>query len=187
MKYFDGDSSQLDPQHDTRKGQIAGSIGPSLLQHYVTTIDYHASSITLTEPDAFRPSRDARRLPLTFDSYGLPVVQCTVDGFTASFELDVRAPTSMLFRPFLSRTGLDRSYAATPIVRESSFSVAHSVRAVRIGGFELQSMAFWFSTATSGKFANASLAGLLGNNVLSHFQLTLNIPDRSAYLVPNIR
>jgi hypothetical protein len=182
MKYLDGDPGELDPHHDTRHGVIAGSIGPSLLQHYVTTIDYQASSMILSELDGFRPPSDAQRLPLTFDSYGLPVVPGVVDGITTSFELDLRAPTSMLFRPFLARTGLDRLYAATPIVKESNASIAHAIRVVQLGGFELHDVAFWFSTATSGKFANDSLAGLLGNNVLSHFLVTLDVPHRCAYL-----
>jgi ketosteroid isomerase-like protein len=186
MQVFEGDPSELDPRHDQRDGVIAGSLGPALLQHYVTTIDYRASLLTLSDPNAFRPSPSARRLSLSYDSYALPIVQATVDGITASFELDVRAPTSMLFRPFLDRTGLGRSYAGTPIVQTSTLSVAHAVRSVRISGFELRDTAFWFSTATSGKFGNASIAGLLGNNVLSHFLLTLDISHSGAYLAPRV-
>lgn len=165
MQYFDGNPNALAPKHDVATGQIAGSIGPALLQRYVATIDYGASTLTLVPVEAFSPARDARRLPLTFDTYGLPVVQAAVNGIAGAFELDVRAPHSMLFSPFLERTKLPQQ----PMN-------------VRVGGYEVRDAAFMFSSATSGKFADPALAGLLGNNVLSQFVVTLDLPHHNAYL-----
>ncbi|HEY6326889.1 MAG TPA: hypothetical protein VIW73_10310 [Candidatus Cybelea sp.] len=182
MGYVGGDPNQLDPQHDTRTGTIAGSVGPAFLRRYAVRINYHDSTLALLPITAFRPASDAVRLPIAFDSYGLPVVHATIDGISAPFELDVRAPTSMLFRPFLERTALSQFYAAAPIVRRSSTLVAHAVRKVDVAGFQLRDVPFWFSTATDGKFANPAVAGLLGNNVLSHFVLTLDFSHRAAYV-----
>jgi len=43
------------------------------------------------------------------------------------FEVDVRAPTSMLFQPFLARTGMGKQYASAPVVQRSTMSVAHAI------------------------------------------------------------
>ena len=165
MQYFDGDPNALAPKHDARAGTIAGSIGPALLQRYVATIDYRASTLTLVPVETFSPPRDARPLPLSFDTYGLPVVHAEVDGVAAALELDVRAPRSMLFSPFLERTKLP-----------------HDSMNVRIVGYDVPNVAFLFSSATSGKFADSAVAGLLGNNVLSQFVVTLDLPHHRAFL-----
>ena len=183
MEYLDGDPNQLDPRHDVRRGVISGSIGPALLARYVATVDYRASTLTLTPASEFRPPPGAQRLPMTVDSNGMPVVPAAIDGFSVPVEVDVRAPTSMLFAPFLERTHLDQSYAQAPVVKRSASMTAHAVGSVRIGSFELHDIPFWFSTATTGKFADAKEGGLLGNDVLSQFVVTLDLAHRYVYLV----
>ena len=167
MQYIDGDPNQLDPQHDSHAGIIAGSIGPSLLREYVACVDYRNSTLTLTPATVFRAPPAARALPLTFDSYQMPVAQAEVDGVAAPLEIDVRAGTSMLFSPFVARTKLDRT------------RVVHTVK---IAGYTLQDVRITSSMATSGKFASSEVAGLLGNNLLSRFALTLDFQHRNAYL-----
>jgi hypothetical protein len=145
--------------------ETAGSIGPSLLKRYALTIDYAASTLTLIPLGSFTPPRNASRLPLSFDEYGMPVVDAVVDERPARFELDVRAPSSMLFAPFLKRSG-----------------IAHKVNTVSIAGHNLYAVRFWFATDTSGKFASTTTAGLLGNNVWSNFVLTLDYGHAAAYI-----
>lgn len=184
MAYLDGDPAVIDPRHDPSQGIIAGSIGPALLRQYVTRIDYRHSTLTLIQAAAFRASPAARRLLMHIDSNGVPAISAAVDGLRGTFELDVRAPTSMLFAPFLDRTGLRRAYAGAPVARRSATLIAHPVRSVQVSGVTFTGIPFWFSTSTSGKFASRDVAGLLGNNVLSHFEVTLDLPHQSAYLTP---
>jgi hypothetical protein len=182
MSYLDGDPQQIAPSHDPAGGTIAGSIGLQMLRNYVITIDYQASTLTLTPPARFRAPRGARRFPLSFDAFGQPAIEASVDGRRGLFELDVRAGTSMLFSPFLDRTGLRRTYAETPVVRQSGTLAAHAVRSVQVGSVALADTPFWFSTESAGKFANPDAAGLLANNVLSHFRVTFDVPHRAVYL-----
>lgn len=182
MAYMDGDPQQLDPSHDPSAGTIAGSIGLQMLRNYVATIDYQNSTLTLTPPAQFHPPQAARRFVLSFDDFGQPAIQAAVDGVSGLFELDVRAGTSMLFSPFLERTGLRGSYSGTPVVRQSGRLAAHAVRRVRVGDLTLSDTPFWFSTASAGKFANPHAAGLLANNVLSHFLVTFDVPHKAVYL-----
>jgi hypothetical protein len=174
MEYFDGDPAQLFPRHDRSLGAIAGSIGPSLLQHYVARLDYRASTLTLIPPAQFQPPRGAQPLTIGTDSSGMPAVAAAIDGKPALFELDLRAPRSMLFAPYLQRTGLRCSH-------ENSRG-PYAVPTLKISGTEVQGAAFRCSTASSGKFAASDVAGLLGNNILSHFVVTLDLPHRRAYL-----
>lgn len=153
-----------------------------MLRHYITRIDYRASTLTLLPPSQFRPPAEAKQLALSFDASGVPAVAAAVDGKRALFELDVRAPTSMLFSPFLARTGLHRTYARTPVVKQSRTMYSHPVHTVTMSGFGLHDVPFWFSTGKAGKFASSDVAGLLGNNVLSHFVVTIDLPHRRVYL-----
>lgn len=182
LEYFDGDPAQLFPQHNVALGGIGGSIGPALLRRYVVQIDYRASTLTLTPAARFHAPAGAKALALEYDSSGMPAITAAVDGRLVLLELDIRAPTSMLFSPFLQSSGLRSSYAETPVVKQSGTLVAHAVRSLHVGGAELHDVTFWFSTASSGKFAASDVAGLLGNNVLAHFVVTLDVPHRRAYL-----
>lgn len=185
LEYFDGNPAELFPRHDVSLGSIAGSIGPALLQRYVVQIDYRASTLTLIPPARFQPPAGVKALALQYDSSGMPAIAAAIDGTPVLVELDVRAPTSMLFTPFLERSGLRHAYAGTPVVKQSGILIAHAVGRVQVSGAELHDMAFWFSTASSGKFAAADVAGLLGNNVLSHFVVTMDTSRRRVYLVPS--
>lgn len=182
MEAVPGEPSLLVPSHDRRRGAIAGSIGPALLKHYALGLDYAASTMTLTPLETFAPPAHAERLPFTLDEYGMPVVEARIDGITARFELDVRAPTSMLFAPFLQRSGLGLAYANAPVVKHSESGVAHAIDAISVGGHRLHAVTAWFSQDSTGKFASASVAGLLGNNVWSNFVVTLDYRDRAAYI-----
>ena len=182
MQLFSGRPEALAPRHDSAKGTLAGSIGPELLRNYVTRIDYKASTLTLTAAERYDAPPGAMRVPLRFDSFGLPVVSATVDGVAGVFEIDVRAPTSMLFRPFLERNGIAARYGSAPVVRQNGALLAHAIHSVRVAGASLNAVPFWFSTDRTGKFSSAEVAGLLGNNVLSHFEVTFDYPHRSVYL-----
>jgi ketosteroid isomerase-like protein len=172
MEYLDGDPNQIDPKHDPSLGIIAGSIGPQLLRRYVVQIDYRSSTLTLIPPAQFHAPPDAPPLALRFDSNGVPAVQGAVDGIGGELELDVRAPRSMLFTPFLDRTGMRRKYSGK----------SPAVRSVQIGSVDLHDVPMRFSTDSTGKFASSDVAGLLGNNILSRCVVTFDLPHRSAYL-----
>jgi ketosteroid isomerase-like protein len=182
MEYFEGDGNALFPRHDPATGALAGSIGPALLQHYVAQIDYKSSALTLISPQHFHPPAGSKAFPLRYDAFGLPLLPAVVDGIRGDFELDVRARTSMLFTRFLDQTGLRSKYAHTPVAKQSASLIAHAVRNTQVSGISIPGAPFWFATDTSGKFAGGAVAGLLGNNVLSHFIVTIDEPQKKVYL-----
>lgn len=162
---FPGDPQQLDPQHDQANGTIAGSIGPGLLRYYIVRIDYAKAEIVLVPFDAPDPARDAQSFPLRIDGFGMPTIAASVDGAHGQFEIDVRAPFSLLFTPF---------------VRKHQFrGVGHTVT---LGRYTVHDSAMRLSQASAGKFASAEVAGLIGNDVLSGFVVTFDYHRQTLYL-----
>jgi hypothetical protein len=47
-----------------------------------------------------------------------------------------------------------------------------------VGGRTFRNLPMWFSTGNEGKFASKTAAGLLGNDLLSHFTVTFDYRDR---------
>jgi hypothetical protein len=153
-----GDPEQLDPKHDPSSGTIAGSIGPALLQRYAVRIDYANAAITLIPFRTVASPLDPHALAMRVDAYEMPTVAAAVDGIAGRFEIDVRAPHSMLFTPF---------------VREHAFREEEAHR-IGLGRYVVRDSTVRLSRASQGKFASAGVAGLIGNDVLSKFIVTLD-------------
>ena len=170
-----GDPMQLDPKHDERLGQIAGTIGSELLNRLVVRIDYRHHEMTLLNPSDFQPPK-TDGLSLRIDPYGVPSIPAAVNGVRGPFELDVRAPSSMLFTPFAQSLGFRVSQMEK-----------RRVSSVRIAGWEQTNVPVWISNATSGKFAAHTPLGLLGNDVLDAYVVTFDYHRGMAYLEPDAR
>lgn len=77
----------------------------------------------------------------------------------------------MLFTPFAKRLGF--------VVQRRE---KRALKSMRIGPYERRNVLAWISNATAGKFASPTEAGLIGNDVLSHYTVTLDFPHGMAYL-----
>jgi hypothetical protein len=182
LPVLSGDPQQVDPAHDVSLGAIAGSIGPALLQDYAVRIDYRNATIAFIPLDDFAAPQSATSLRLTFDRFMMPTVPASADGFPGRFELDVRAPTSMLFTPFVERNRFDTRYAAHPVLKRSATGTQYALSTVSIGPFTVHEARAWLSTASQGKFASSAVDGLIGNDILEHFVVTLDYRARMVYL-----
>jgi len=169
---LEGDPSELDPAHDRSLGEIAGTIGPELMHRYVLRIDYARQEMTLIDPTRFEPPA-VKGLPLSVDAFGVPAVPAAVNGVPGTFELDVRAPTSMLFTPFARSLGLS--------VPQTS---KRRVDSIAIAGYRQSGTLVWISNASDGKFAAADPLGLLGNDVLSAYVITIDYSRAMVYVSP---
>jgi hypothetical protein len=185
LPVFTGDAQELVPHHDGRLGEVAGNLGPGIVERYVVRLDYARKRMTLTPFSQFRPAPHAVSLKFRLDSYRLPVVGARVDGIPGEFEVDVRARAGMLFAPFVRRGDFTRRYAGARPVRSSAARNEYRVSQLAIGPFVLHESLMWFSADTKGKFATGEVAGLLGNNALSKFILTLNYRTSRVYLQPS--
>jgi len=172
LHVLEGDPSQLDPAHDQSLGQIAGTIGAELMHRFVLRIDYARRELTLMDPSNFN-APDAKRLPLSVDSFGVPTIPATVNDVPGTFELDVRAPSSMLFTPFARSLGFRVPQTAK-----------RRVDSIVIGGYRQKDVAVWISSADGGKFAAREPLGLLGNDVLAAYVITIDYSRATVYVSP---
>jgi hypothetical protein len=176
-----GDPQQLVPRHDASLGVIGGSVGPGFLRRYAVRVDYSRSTIAFVALDHFVAPRDAVVLPITLDHEGLPAVHGSADSVSGSFELDLRAPTSMLFTQFIQKYGFSARYAGKPVVKQSGVGSQYSLETLGIGPLAVRNVPTWFSKATEGKFFGGDTDGLIGNDALDHFVVTLDYHSMKAY------
>lgn len=177
-----GDPQLLVPNHDPELGTIAGSLGPALLHRYVIRIDYKRAQIAFVPFKDFSPPPKAAAFPMFIDAFGVPAIRAAAEGYSGSFEIDVRAPVSMLFTPFVKRDGFEGRYAQRPVLKTSQFGNQYALSNFSIGAFTVRDSPTWFSKAAQGKFASDKLAGLLGNAVLSNFTVTFDYATQTIYL-----
>ena len=182
LQVFSGDPNQLVPNHDARLGAIAGSLGPGLLAKYAIRVDYPHSMMELVPLSDFVAPVRATAFTLTVDDEGVPAITATADGVSGTFELDLRAPTSVLFTQFVQQNGFAATYQGKPVIKTGGLGSQYALGTFALGPFAVRDVPTWFSTATQGKFAGGKVAGLIGNNALARFIVTLDYRAKKAYL-----
>jgi hypothetical protein len=166
LPVYGGKPTDLFPERDPSKAQIAGSLGPELLDRFAVRLDYATQTMTLAPPRSFHCPKngDARHFWLQEDD-DIPLIPAIIDGHAGRVQYDVRAPSSLIvFRPFLETTALSRRYHAG----------VGTVDTLVLGGIALHAVPTRFLAARAGKFASRTEAGLVGYRLLSQFITTLD-------------
>jgi predicted aspartyl protease len=157
----------------------AGILGFDFLSRFVTRIAYADRTVTFWDPDTFatryRAFGSTVEAPLVMNLFSLPA---TVDqGCSGTILLDTGAAHSLLGRAFAERCGaLERTgvtSAATGIAGEER---SRTVRldSLRVAGFTVVRPTVGLQIESGGGFLAGPYAGLLGNDVLERFALTLD-------------
>ena len=185
LRVFDGDGAYLAPKHDPAAGPIAGTLGPELLARYAMRLDYTHATLSFTPLAAFQYRGDGKALPVVFHDV-MPLITASADGVSGLFAYDVRAPGKlMLFHPFLEHNGFLTRYGVHPDAAHPSISgVLHTLV---LAGTTLQDQPANFAGYTTGKFAAADEAGVLGYDVLSQFVTTVDYRRKLIYFEPVTR
>ena len=182
LQVFDGDGAYLDPKHDPTAGAISGTLGPELLQRYAMRLDYAHATLGLTPLATFRYQGKGKALPIVFHDV-MPLISVSADGVSGLFAYDVRAPGKlMLFHPFLEHNGFLARYGVQPDAAHPA--IAGVLHRLGLAGFTLQDQPANFVGYTTGKFAAADEAGILGHDVLSQFVTTADYRDKLIYFEP---
>jgi hypothetical protein len=182
LQAIDGDGSSLYPKHDPAGPPIAGALGPEILKRYALRVDYAHATLTLIPLDSFKYAGGGKALHVTFHDV-IPLITAAADGASGLFAYDLRAPGKiMLFHPFLAQNGLLARYGVAP---DADHPVAPgSLHALQLAGTTLTEQPVNFVGFTSGKFAAADEAGILGYDVLSQFVTTVDYRDGVIYFEP---
>jgi len=182
LQMIDGDGSALDPKHDPAGPPIAGALGPEILKRFALRVDYAHTTLTLTPLESFKYRGSGKPLPVVFHDV-IPLVTAAADSVSGLFAYDLRAPgTIMLFHPFLEQHGFLARYGVAPDAEHPR--VPGTLHALQLAGITLTEQPVNFAGFTSGKFASATEAGVLGYDVLSQFVTTVDYRDGVIYFEP---
>jgi hypothetical protein len=170
---------------------VDGVIGWEVLARFVTTFNYTANEVVLTLPDRAAPPANAHVIPFVF--YGTqPQIDCAIDGIPSECTIDTGARDSLtIFGPYL---------AAHPEVRPAKLSAVGvngfgfggpalgrlgRLRAIQIGGFQLNDVIADYTSQTQGALAAPFIAANVGGNLLRRFDITFDYDKQTMALVPN--
>ena len=155
--------------------EVQGILGYDFLSRFVSRIDYERSILTLYEPDSAAGTAplDAPLIHNVFSVEGM------VDGlYGGTFLIDTGAGNSMLQKGFSEKNGLfaNRSKVEISIMGAGGEESAYLARfdSFEIGGITIEKPLFALSTAERGIGAFPGISGIIGNDILQRFTVTLD-------------
>jgi hypothetical protein len=173
--------------------KLDGVIGYEILQKYVTAIDFEHQTLTFITPDTYhRPSTYSSLLTFRFQGEK-PVVSGTIEGQPAELLLDTGDRSALtLYKRFAAKTKIDSKFSEKKEVI-SGYGVGGPIPA-KIGNVRVLSLGNDISianawtrlpTTKTGIFAESSLSGSVGNEVLRRFNLIFNYPKKEVIVTKN--
>ncbi len=188
------DLSHLEPPAGHR---IDGVLGNDVLRECAVRIDYAAGEITFYRPDAYTPPPQVATLPLAgkmFTNTVFVPVTLTLPGKAAEqlrFAIDSGATYSSLNSPYVDSSGAIQAVGKT--INRQGFGASNTridfpvgrVSGLALGPYLMVGPVLGLYRGKDGVFASADFQGVLGNDVLKRFTLTLDYPDKKLVLEPN--
>lgn len=165
-----------------------GFLGAEFFKHFVVSVDFQHSLITLTRPNAFRYQGAGFSLPLKFYKDLTPQVKAEVDDIAGWFKLDTGYNGSLaLFGDFIERHNLLAKYApekSSPggqtLTGEVGDSPVAQVRSFKLGDLMLDDVQTSFFLKKEG--TNSAFSGAIGTALLNRFNVILDYKGRRMIL-----
>ena len=165
----------------------AGLLGAPILTKYVVQFDFAKSVMRLIEPASYRPPERSVTLPLELPE-NLPIVHVTLDAgggaLDARLMLDTGASHFVdLNRPFVDEHRLlDQMPDAAAANRQAGIGtpapfLIGKARVV-FGGLAFEAARVGLSRATSGSSSRNDKDGIVGNDLLRNFIVTIDYAKR---------
>ena len=169
-----------------------GVLGVELFRRLVVRIDYAGAALELTDPAVFEASAGAQSLPLTFFGH-FPGIDGDLDGAKGQFWLDTGSRGGLFVAdPFAQANGLAGRYPASGVTT-IGWGVGGGAegRLARGGRLTLGAIAIdgpvlrLPSGDGGGVMAMRDVAGNVGGEILSRFDVTFDYGRQRVLLVPN--
>jgi predicted aspartyl protease len=176
---------------------VDGIIGGEFIRQFVLELDYDARLIKLHDRDRFTYIGHGSSLPLDFNSNGHPVLRATVTpvggkAVERQFLIDTGSGLALaLHSPFVRELNLPgpevKTIRAIGLAGAGGRSVGRigRVAALQIGSYTIENPFALFSEDTAGAFADKSLAGNIGAQILTRFRLFFDYGRRRIILEPS--
>ncbi|HZW96087.1 MAG TPA: aspartyl protease family protein [Candidatus Eremiobacteraceae bacterium] len=162
------------------KKPVDGIVGLDLFQQVVVSHDYIHMVLTFTLPDKFNYRGPG--VIVHFDRpRQIPVVDAELDGVRGKFGIDTGARSSLLaYGPFVDQNKLKEKYDAK-LEGVTGWGIGGPVRSLlarakelRIGEVVVRDLVIRLSIQKAGLTTSSAMAGLIGPDVLSQFDLTVD-------------
>lgn len=171
-------------------GTIDGVIGYSFLSHFAVTIDNKANTATFSPAGSYHAPAGANSVSADLGD-GTPVVTASIDGVRGTFKLDTGdSGTLTLTTPFAAAHRSELHYSeAQPVLTEGVGGIDQALdvrlHSFTLGGATFPNVITTLSLTTTGVFGNGTtLAGNVGDNILSYFVFTIDYPHRRVDFTP---
>jgi hypothetical protein len=189
-----GQRAAIVPLGYPKRKHFAGLLGAQILKQYTVRFNFNGRIMSLLDPISYKPPKGAVLVPFELDE-DLPIVHVALDAGTGPLEarlmVDTGAATFIdLNRPFVDAHKL---LAANPDARADDRPAAlggtapflyGTARQVVFGGVTFERPRIGLSRATSGSSARSERDGILGNDLLRNFVVTVDYRRRTLVLVP---
>jgi hypothetical protein len=172
--------------------RIDGIIGYSFFRRYIVRIDYDNLNIEVYSPGSYKYPRGGFLLKPNFST--LPLQPATIDderAIMSRFIFDTGAGLSFLLsKDFVDDSVVfkkNRKFYPTQAEglggkRQMSISVA---KEVKIGPYKFRRVPVHIFEDEYNVTSYPLLGGLIGNDILRRFNVTLNYPEQSIHIKPN--
>ena len=158
---------------------FAGILGLELFERFAIRIDYGALRATLEPLETFHHAGEGVAVPITFDD-DMPIVPAIVGGREADVALDTGNPMAIAVSgKWAARVGLgDRLKNGLPILAGGAvggeIALSASRTDVAVAGTSFPRVVGYYAGEGSGTLSSASIAGIVGNEILAHFSVTFD-------------
>lgn len=175
---------------------IDGIIGYDLLKNYVVRVDYSDMTLKLFDQDGYQNEGFVEGFKFKLVNY-IPTIEASVtlnngESYTENFFINTGAGTTLDFNsPFASKhdvvdkTGEHYSYPVSGLGDEETMHYEGRVKEFSIGTFKIEELPIGISQAKHGIQHNKKVAGIIGNGVLKHFNITYDYAAGKLYMAPN--
>jgi predicted aspartyl protease len=164
--------------------RVSGLIGGPFFHANIVTIDFPKQRVLFYPPGTFMPPPGAQPTPIDLPS-NVPILDVLVGGVHGRFLLDTGAETSELSPGFARnvRLGVYRgqitaaggSQGGPKVLSEAVYNAPDVV----LGGVTVRGAQFAIADPP-----RVPEDGIIGRNILSHFSITLDYANFTAYFVP---
>jgi hypothetical protein len=162
--------------------QFEGIIGLPVFERMVVKHDYVNRVLAFTAPDKFDYAGSG--VIVHFERpRQIPVVTAVLDGVPGNFGVDTGARSSLLlYGPFCAQNNLQEKYGAK-LEGVTGWGIGGPVRSLlarastlQIGDVTVRDLVIRLSAQKTGLTTSSAMAGLIGPDVLSQFDVTFDYP-----------
>jgi len=173
---------------------IDGILGYDLMVHHTLHIDNVDSELDIYDHGTGPVTGDA--IPF-YMNISIPTITASVvlnngEPLEGTFFVMTGAATTLDFNtPFankngiINKTGKHFSYLVKDISENETIHYEGHVQSFKFGNETIENLPIGISQANTGIQANADVSGIIGNELLHQFNITIDVPNKLLYFEPN--